>query len=174
MRETQINSLSVLENSRLNSVQSLDSSSSGPSGGQGSLKGLAFQGTPKSTAISAEGKKIFVPVGPGASLISAGQDNTKSGNLQEQLMSDEIQQIYASRLHFQQKIKWFYGLLTTSSLNRHIYPYNSKRGLRSKKLMGLSFLSELERRLDILLYRLSLFPTIASARQAIQHKRIRI
>lgn len=147
MRETQINSLSVLENSRLNSVQSLDSSSSGPSGGQG---------TPKSTAISAE------------------QDNTKSGNLQEQLMSDEIQQIYASRLHFQQKIKWFYGLLTTSSLNRHIYPYNSKRGLRSKKLMGLSFLSELERRLDILLYRLSLFPTIASARQAIQHKRIRI
>ena len=78
MRETQINSLSVLENSRLNSVQSLDSSSSGPSGGQG---------TPKSTAISAE------------------QDNTKSGNLQEQLMSDEIQQIYASRLHFQQKIK---------------------------------------------------------------------
>jgi ribosomal protein S4 len=89
-------------------------------------------------------------------------------------MSDEIQQIYASRLHFQQKIKWFYGLLTTSSLNRHIYPYNSKRGLRSKKLMGLSFLSELERRLDILLYRLSLFPTIASARQAIQHKRIRI
>ena len=147
MRETQINSLSVLENSRLNSVQSLDSSSSGPSGGQG---------TPKSTAIS------------------AGQDNTKSGNLQEQLMSDEIQQIYASRLHFQQKIKWFYGLLTTSSLNRHIYPYNSKRGLRSKKLMGLSFLSELERRLDILLYRLSLFPTIASARQAIQHKRIRI
>ena len=147
MRETQINSLSVLENSRLNSVQSLDSSSSGPS---------RSQGTPKSTAISAE------------------QDNTKSGNLQEQLMSDEIQQIYASRLHFQQKIKWFYGLLTTSSLNRHIYPYNSKRGLRSKKLMGLSFLSELERRLDILLYRLSLFPTIASARQAIQHKRIRI
>ena len=147
MRETQINSLSVLENSRLNSVQSLDSSSFGPSRGQG---------TPKSTAISAE------------------QDNTKSGNLQEQLMSDEIQQIYASRLHFQQKIKWFYGLLTTSSLNRHIYPYNSKRGLRSKKLMGLSFLSELERRLDILLYRLSLFPTIASARQAIQHKRIRI
>ena len=161
MRETQINSLSVLENSRLNSVQSLDSSSSGPSGGQG---------TPKSTAISTEGKEIF----DGASLISAGQDNTKSGNLQEQLMSDEIQQIYASRLHFQQKIKWFYGLLTTSSLNRHIYPYNSKRGLRSKKLMGLSFLSELERRLDILLYRLSLFPTIASARQAIQHKRIRI
>jgi hypothetical protein len=96
VRETQINSLSVLENSRLNSVQSLDSSSSGPSRGQG---------TPKSTAISAEGKKIFVPVGPGASLISAGQDNTKSGNLQEQLMSDEIQQIYASRLHFQQKIK---------------------------------------------------------------------
>ena len=92
MRETQINSLSVLENSRLNSVQSLDSSSSGPSGGQG---------TPKSTAISAEGKKIFDE----ASLISAGQDNTKSGNLQEQLMSDEIQQIYASRLHFQQKIK---------------------------------------------------------------------
>lgn len=74
--------------------------------------------------------------------------------LEEQLMSDDIQQVYASRLHFQQKVKWFYGLLTTSSLNRHIFPYNTQRGLRSKKLMGFSFLSELEKRFDVQLYRL--------------------
>jgi len=70
VRETQINSLGVLENPKLNSVQSLDSSSLGEQAtslGKGSV--------------------------------------SKSWNLQEQLMSDEIQQIYASRLHFQQKIK---------------------------------------------------------------------
>ena len=92
--------------------------------------------------------------------------------LKEQLMSDDIQQVYANRLHFQQKLKWFYGLLTTSSLNRHIYPYNTKRGLRSKKLMGFGFLSELEKRLDVQLYRLGWFPTIAASRQGIQHQHI--
>jgi hypothetical protein len=92
--------------------------------------------------------------------------------IEEQLTSDDIQQVYANRLHFQQKVKWFYGLLTTSSLNRHIFPYNTNRGLRSKKLMGFSFLSELENRLDTQLHRLGWFPTIASSRQAIRHKHI--
>lgn len=38
--------------------------------------------------------------------------------------------------------------------------------------MGFSFLSELEKRFDVQLYRLGWFPTIASARQAIQHKHV--
>ena len=85
---------------------------------------------------------------------SPDKDKTKMIPIEEQLMSDDIQQVYANRLYFQQKIKWFYGLPTTSSLNRHIFPYNTSRGLRSKKLMGLSLLSELEKRLDTQLYRL--------------------
>lgn len=99
---------------------------------------------------------------------------TKYAPIEEQLVSDDIQQVYASRLHFQQKIKWFYGLPTTSSLNRHIFPYNTNRGVRSKKLMGFSFLSELEKRLDVQLYKLGWFPTIASSKQGIKHKHIRV
>jgi small subunit ribosomal protein S4 len=70
---------------------------------------------------------------------------------------------YAKRLMEKQRVKWIYGVL-----ERQFHKYYVK-ALKNKGSTGEELLRLLERRLDNVLYRLSLVPTRAMARQLVTH-----
>lgn len=74
-----------------------------------------------------------------------------------------------------QKLKAFYGFLKEKYLKNIVkksLSFSSLKGLKNKPLLSNIFLSFLERRLDVLLFRSGFFPSIFSARQAISHKHV--
>ena len=75
---------------------------------------------------------------------------------------------YAIRLEEKQKIRFNYGVSEKQLMNY------VKQAKKIKGVTGTILLQLLEMRLDNLVFRLGLAPTIASARQLIRHKHIRI
>ena len=75
---------------------------------------------------------------------------------------------YAIRLEEKQKIRFNYGVSEKQLMNY------VKQAKKIKGVTGTVLLQLLEMRLDNLVFRLGLAPTIASARQLIRHKHILI
>lgn len=76
---------------------------------------------------------------------------------------------YGMKLKEKQKIKSYYGRITETQM-RNIFEI-------AKKLRGNTaenFVSLLERRLDMVVYRLGFAPTIFAARQLVSHKHIQV
>ena len=78
---------------------------------------------------------------------------------EEHLMSHEVSNNYATQLRVKQRMKWWYGLSGSES-------YTSKNDLKS--------LTQLEERMDRLLWKHNWFSSLAEARQALQHGHIKI
>lgn len=75
---------------------------------------------------------------------------------------------YATQLKEKQKIRFMYGLMERQ-LRRYVM-----EALKTRGETGAMLLSELERRLDNVVYRLGLAPTRAAARQLTSHGHVRI
>lgn len=75
---------------------------------------------------------------------------------------------YATQLKEKQKIRFMYGLM-----ERQLRRY-AMEALKTRGETGSMLLSELERRLDNVVYRLGLAPTRAAARQLTSHGHVRI
>lgn len=76
---------------------------------------------------------------------------------------------YGMKLREKQKIKSYYGRITETQM-RNVFEI-------AKKLRGNTaenFISLLERRLDMVVYRLGFAPTIFAARQLVSHKHIQV
>ena len=71
------------------------------------IKGLCPAGYAPLTQGTAIAERGCNPLPPLKGRLGASPFNQKKGYipLKEQLMSDDIQQVYANRLHFQQKLK---------------------------------------------------------------------
>lgn len=70
---------------------------------------------------------------------------------------------YAVRLREKQKVRFYYGL-TETQLRNYVRRASSQPGPPGENLLGL-----LERRLDNVVFRLGLAPTVPAARQLIRH-----
>ncbi|CAL8412592.1 unnamed protein product [Dictyota dichotoma] len=87
--------------------------------------------------------------------------NPQENNLNDQKKSKSSP--YKIRLNEKQKLRYYYGI-NESQLMKYIKEAKRKKGLTGFLLMQL-----LEMRLDNILFRLNLAPTIPSARQIINH-----
>ena len=76
---------------------------------------------------------------------------------------------FGIQLRAKQKLKGYYGNLSEKQFRNYYKSAASLRGDTGELLVGL-----LERRLDAVVYRLNLVPTIFSARQLISHGHIRV
>jgi small subunit ribosomal protein S4 len=74
---------------------------------------------------------------------------------------------FGTQLDEQQKLKAFYGMLSQKQLVRYY-----QEALRKKGVTSHIFLSRLERRLDSIVFRLRLAPTIFAAHQLVSHGHI--
>ncbi|MEI6187354.1 MAG: 30S ribosomal protein S4 [Alphaproteobacteria bacterium] len=74
---------------------------------------------------------------------------------------------HGTQLHAKQKLKGYYGYITEKQFFRTFQEAHRMRGNASENLIGL-----LEKRLDAVVYRLNLAPTIFAARQIVNHKHI--
>ncbi|MEN8237086.1 MAG: 30S ribosomal protein S4 [Pseudomonadota bacterium] len=74
---------------------------------------------------------------------------------------------YGLQLAAKQKLKGYYGNLNERQFRNLYQTAEQKRGDTSENLIGL-----LERRLDAVIYRMKLIPTVFSARQLISHGHI--
>lgn len=75
---------------------------------------------------------------------------------------------YGLRLREKQKLRYYYGVSETQ-LNRY-----AKRAARRPGPTGVNLLSQLELRLDNVVFRLGFAPTIPAARQIVTHGHIRV
>lgn len=76
---------------------------------------------------------------------------------------------YGKQLMAKQQLKGYYGNIAEKQF-RHIYELAiRKKGDTSEHLIGL-----LERRLDIVVYRMNFVPTVFSARQFVNHKHVKV
>jgi ribosomal protein S4 len=82
----------------------------------------------------------------------------------------EIAEYFTTFLTDVKKLKIFFGFYRTALLKKFI----NKPSLSRRFLKDVGFFSLLERRLDVLLYRLGLVATLFEAKQLISHKKIRI
>jgi len=80
------------------------------------------------------------------------------------------------KLNFEavQKIKYFFGFYRTSLLKKKVKFELSKNLSLKHSLKEIEFCSILERRLDVLLFRLGFVPTIYAAKQLISHKKVKV
>lgn len=76
---------------------------------------------------------------------------------------------FAIHLDEKQKLKYFYGGIREKQFKAY-YEEAKRRGGN----IGFTFLSLIERRLDVMVYRLNLAPTIFSARQIVSHGMIMV
>ena len=76
---------------------------------------------------------------------------------------------FGIQLRAKQKLKGYYGNLSEKQFRNYYKSAASLRGDTGEQLVGL-----LERRLDAVVYRLNLVPTIFSARQLINHGHVRV
>ena len=86
----------------------------------------------------------------------------KSGQIGEEITKKKLTE-YGRRLEEKQKLKFNYGLT-----ENQLYSY-VKEAKRRKGITGLILLQLLEMRLDTLCFTLGFAPTIANARQLINH-----
>lgn len=74
---------------------------------------------------------------------------------------------HGTQLHAKQKLKGYYGYITEKQFYRIFQEAHRMRGNTAENLVGL-----LEKRLDTVVYRLNLAPTIFAARQLVSHKHV--
>jgi ribosomal protein S4, bacterial/organelle type len=76
---------------------------------------------------------------------------------------------YGIQLREKQKLKGYYGNVTEKQFHRTYVEATRRKGDTSENLIGL-----LESRLDALVYRMNLAPTVFAARQLVSHKHITV
>lgn len=74
---------------------------------------------------------------------------------------------YGIQLQAKQKLKGYYGNIGEKRFRRYYQEANRMRGDTGQNLIGL-----LERRLDAVIYRAKIVPTVFAARQFVNHKHI--
>lgn len=86
------------------------------------------------------------------------------GPLRRKKLSD-----FGTQLRAKQKLKGYYGNLTERQFRRVYAEASRRKGDTSEHLVGL-----LERRLDAVIYRMGVVPTVFSARQFVNHGHIQV
>ncbi len=86
------------------------------------------------------------------------------GPLRRKKLSD-----FGNQLRAKQKLKGYYGNLTERQFRRIYTEAVRRKGDTSENLVGL-----LERRLDAVIYRMGIVPTVFAARQFVNHGHIRV
>jgi small subunit ribosomal protein S4 len=76
---------------------------------------------------------------------------------------------YAQQLNEKQKLKGYYGSITERQFRKVYAEAARRKGDTSENLVGL-----LERRLDAVVYRMGIVPTVFSARQVVSHGHIQV
>lgn len=76
---------------------------------------------------------------------------------------------YGIHLNAKQKLKKHYGMVTEKQFKNLFKLASKKKGNTGENFIGL-----LESRLDILVYRMNLTPTIFAARQMVSHKHVKV
>jgi len=76
---------------------------------------------------------------------------------------------YGTQLMAKQKLKGYYGNITEKQFRRYYKEAVRRRGDTSENLIGI-----LERRLDAVVYRMKLVPTVFAARQFVNHGHVRV
>ncbi|MEM9469381.1 MAG: 30S ribosomal protein S4 [Pseudomonadota bacterium] len=76
---------------------------------------------------------------------------------------------YGIQLFAKQKLKGYYGNIGERKFRRYYQEANRMRGDTGQNLIGL-----LERRLDAVVYRAKLVPTVFAARQFVSHKHVTV
>lgn len=76
---------------------------------------------------------------------------------------------YGLQLRAKQKLKGYYGNIGERQFRKIYEEASRKRGDTSENMIGL-----LERRLDAIVYRMKLVPTVFAARQMVNHGHIRV
>lgn len=74
---------------------------------------------------------------------------------------------YGTQLRAKQQLKKYYGNVTEKQFRKYYKKAAGMKGDTGENLIGL-----LERRLDAMIYRLNLAPTVFAARQLVSHKHI--
>ncbi len=74
---------------------------------------------------------------------------------------------YGLRLDEKQKLKFFYG-----SIREHQFNHYYKKAKQKGGNIGNNFILLLEKRLDVIVYRMNLVPTIFAAKQIVSHGHI--
>lgn len=87
---------------------------------------------------------------------------------------NKLERNFADRLDTRRKVKLFFGFHRTSLLKKVLRGEYKKNARHRYTLNELEFCSVLERRLDVLLYRLGFVPTLFAAKQLISHKKVRV
>jgi ribosomal protein S4 len=83
---------------------------------------------------------------------------------------------YQSVLHNRKRVSFFYGNFLENYLKKQISLIieNKKKILKKYVNLNLSFLSLIEKRLDVILYRSHFVPSVRNAQQLIIHKHIKV
>ena len=76
---------------------------------------------------------------------------------------------YGTQLFAKQKLKGYYGNITERQFQRYYKMAADAKGDTSENLIGL-----LERRLDTVVYRMKLVPTVFAARQFVSHGHVKV
>ena len=76
---------------------------------------------------------------------------------------------YGLQLQAKQKLKGYYGNISEKQFRRYYQQADLRKGDTSENIIGL-----LERRLDAVVYRMKLVPTVFASRQFINHGHIRV
>lgn len=76
---------------------------------------------------------------------------------------------YGTQLKAKQKLKKYYGSVSEGQMRKYYFEAMRRRGDTSVNLIGL-----LESRLDALVYRLKIAPTVFSSRQIVSHGHIKV
>ncbi len=76
---------------------------------------------------------------------------------------------YAQQLNEKQKLRGYYGNITERQFRKVYAEASRRKGDTSENLVGL-----LERRLDAVVYRMGIVPTVFAARQVVSHGHIRV
>jgi len=89
-------------------------------------------------------------------------------------LSKKIKENFQTSLITRRKLKLFFGFYRTSLLKKYIKTEITQNKKSWRHLNEIEFCSLLERRLDILLYRLGFVSSLFEARHLISHKKIKI
>ncbi|MBC6439931.1 MAG: 30S ribosomal protein S4 [Rhodospirillales bacterium] len=76
---------------------------------------------------------------------------------------------YGTQLAAKQKLKGYYGNMTEKQFRRNYEEAYKRRGDTIENMIGL-----LERRLDMVIYRMKFVPTVFAARQFVNHGHVRV
>ncbi|PCI24066.1 MAG: hypothetical protein COB67_11985 [SAR324 cluster bacterium] len=88
--------------------------------------------------------------------------------------TNKLERHYKNKLDERRRLKFYFGFYRTSLLKKILKSAYKKNVTLRNSVKELEFCSVLERRLDVLLYRLGFVPTIFAAKQLISHKKVKV